>query len=108
MNEKLKEAIALLDDAHLVWSDDFEQIRLPLSDLLERIRQLDNLGICDFDDELDTLLAKLLQVEYTDPGADDPLIQWIESATRQLGIVEYAASRSERTAAAFKRLFRSI
>lgn len=105
MNEKLKEAVALLDDAHLVWSDDFEQIRLPLSDLLERIRQS---GSQEFDDELDTLLAQLLQIEYTDPDADDPLMQWLESATRQLGIVEYAASRSERTAAAFKRLFRSI
>lgn len=105
MNEKLKEAIALLDDKNLIWSDDFDQIRLPLSDLLERIRQS---GLKDFDDELDTLLAQLLQVEHTDIDADDPLMQWIESATRQLGIVEYAASRSERTAAAFKRLFRSI
>lgn len=105
MNEKLKEAVALLDDAHLIWSDDFEQIRLPLSDLLERIRQS---GSKEFDDELDTLLGQLLQVEHTELDSDDPLLQWIESASRQLGIVEYAASRSERTAAAFKRLFRSI
>lgn len=105
MNNKLKEAIALLDDGHLIWSDDFEQIRLPLSDLLERIRQTETDA---FDDELDTLLNQLLQTDITQPDMTDPLIQWIDSATRQLGIVEYTASRSERTAAAIKRLFRSI
>lgn len=105
MKQKLQEAIALLDDKHLVWSDDFETIRLPLSDLLERLRQSET---TDFDDELDTLLHALLQIEYTDPVNTDPLLQWLDSATRQLQIVEYTASRSERTAAALKRLFRSI
>jgi hypothetical protein len=105
MKQKLGEAIALLDDKHLVWSDDFESIRLPLSDLLERLRQSES---TDFDDELDTLLHALLQIDYTDPVTNDPLMQWLDSAARQLEIVEYAASRSERTAAAIKRLFRSI
>jgi hypothetical protein len=105
MKHELAEAIALLDDKHLVWSEDFETIRLPLSDLLERLRQSES---TEFDDELETLLHALLQIDYTDAVATDPLLQWLDSASRQLEIVEYAASRSERTAAAIKRLFRSI
>lgn len=105
MRNKLEEAIALLDDKHLVWSDDFESIRLPLSDLLERLRLSESK---EFDDEIDTLLHALLQIEYTDEIANEPLLQWLDSASRQLEIVEYTASRSERTAAALKRLFRSI
>ena len=37
MSKNIESAIKLLNDKNLVWSDDFEQIRLPLSNLLIEI-----------------------------------------------------------------------
>lgn len=101
---KIKQAIALLQDQNLIWSDDFETIREPLADYLIDL----NTHGDGADIALEPLLDKLLQTEVTEAGYDDPLMEWIESATRQLGIVEYTASRSERMAAALKKLFRSL
>lgn len=105
LDKYIREAVALLDDDGLVWSDDFESVRLPLADLLEKLRQTPS---HQFDDEIETLVFALLQADITGITAPDPLQEWVESATRQLGIVEVTASRSQRTADAIKRLFGSL
>jgi hypothetical protein len=100
---KLRESIAFLNDDSLIWSDDFETIRKSLAALLQ---DLDT--HCWQSHELESFVDALLQTEITQIDLEDPLMQWIDSASRQLGIVEYTASKSERMTAALKRLFRVI
>lgn len=54
---RLQELLNLLRDDQLVWSADFESIRLPLVKLLTHIEQLDT---HQFDDDLDELTAGLI------------------------------------------------
>lgn len=100
--DKISEAINFLSDDDLVWSDDFETIRKPLANLLM------SLGEYETTPEVEGLLDALLESEITSIHPEDPMVPWMEEIQRQLGIVEYTASRSERMAAAIKRLFREI
>ena len=89
----IRETIALLSDETLIWSDDFESVRLPLAALLRKAEQL---NIQELDDELDDLLFALTGSEIP-PARVDPMQQWLNEAIRQLGIFEQVASRSERS-----------
>lgn len=76
----LRQSVALLRDNNLVWSEDFETLRQPLADLLDKIRQLPTHSL---DDELDELAAALTGAHVPDPRLD-ALEAWIEKAARVL------------------------
>lgn len=99
----LRQAIALLQDDTLVWSEDFESIRKPLGSLLEKIRKLPT---HQMDDELDELIA-IINCDHVPPYRD-PMESWMNEAARQLGFFQMTANRSQRTAEAIRRMFRSL
>lgn len=86
-----KEARALLNDDNLVWSEDFERIRKPLSSLLDG-----NLHA------LDDIADAIVEADITAP---DPLEQWVWDAARQLKIYDDLTQRSAAMAGALKKLF---
>jgi hypothetical protein len=100
MDKQLSEAIALLRDANLLWSEDFETIRLPLADLLERHRLSSSHF---FDDDLYDILGAL-QGDAV-PGSIDYLGRWADQAKRDLRLIQDATGRSKYLADALTRLF---
>lgn len=96
---RLDQAVSLLRDEQLVWSDDFAGLRAPLAELL---RWLDSIDYADATPVRDLITAVL--AEDGDIGLADPFEDWIFDAARQLGIYQETASRSEAMAAALKRL----
>lgn len=80
---QLREAVALLRDNGLVWSEDFEVIRLALADLLAKIAQLPT---AQLDDELDELLARLLHADHLPTRTPDALENWVKTGAIELGI----------------------
>jgi hypothetical protein len=84
---QLREAVALLRDDGLVWSEDFETIRLALADLLAKIAQLPT---AQLDDELDELLARLLHTDHLPTKIPDALERWVKDGARELGIYQDA------------------
>jgi len=87
----IKEARALLNDDNLVWSEDFERIRKPLSSLLDG-----NLHA------LNDIADAIVEADITAP---DPLEQWVWDAARQLKIYDDLTQRSVAMAGALKKLF---
>jgi hypothetical protein len=100
MDKQLVEAIALLRDENLVWSEDFDTIRRPLADLLERHRLS---AAHFFDDSLISLLSALQG--DTIPPAVDYLDKWADQAKKDLRLLQDATSRSAYLGQALTRLF---
>lgn len=100
MDKKLAEATALLLDRNLVWSDDFETIRVPLANLLERHRFT---ASHFFDDELNELLTALGGDSI--PPKIDHLGAWADQARKELAIIQEASDKSAYLASALARLF---
>lgn len=98
----LTEAVALLRDENLVWSDDFESIRRPLAELLTRIGQTPS---HQFDEPVDEIVLALVEPLNNVP---EPLEQWMLDASRQLGIYQQVAGKSETTRNALKKLFKLL
>lgn len=98
---RVNEAIAILRDKHLEWSDDFESIRLALADLLEAMSKH---GTREFDDVLFALTTQLLNDEVK-TSTLDPLEEWIVNAARHLGYFELTSRRSNTFKNAVRRLF---
>lgn len=96
---RLDQAVALLRDDQLIWSDDFEGLRRPLVELL---RWLDSIDYADAAPVRGVVMALL--AEDGDLGQADPLEEWVFDAARQLGIFEETAARSASMASALKRL----
>lgn len=97
---KIEQAIALLQDDQLVWSDDFEHLRKPLLELLAWLE------VIEFDHATPVVhMVEALLGEEPDLVSDDPLENWVFDAARQLGIYQETAGRSESMAAALKKLF---
>ena len=103
MDKELGEAIALLLDRNLVWSDDFETIRIPLANLLERHRFTPTHF---FDEELGPLL-QALSGEIV-PDKPDHLQAWSQAARKDLEIIQEATDRSKYLAQAIARLFQLL
>lgn len=99
MSDSIRQAIALLEDNTLLWSDDFETIRKPLAALLRKIEQSPT---HQFDDELDDLMFAL-DGSYIPDERIDPMQFWLYEAARQWGIDR--ASQKDRKNL-FKRMFR--
>jgi len=105
MNEtRVREAVALLRDKHLEWSDDFESIRVPLANLLERIAPL---LTHQFDEPVEELVSSLLN-EPHEVTELDALEQWIVDAANQLGYFELTARRSKTFRDALRRMFTQL
>jgi len=100
----LHDAIKLLKDENLVWSNDFELVRLPLAKVFEKIEQIDT---HQFDNEVFEICSALDSGPSTD-GPDDPLESWIVDSARELGIYEYSATKSRSMAKALKKLFNQL
>lgn len=100
----LKEAVALLRDEHLVWSEDMEVIRRPLADLLEKIGHH---PMSDFHEQVDDLLFPLLGYERTS-APRDPLEAWMNDAQRHLTLLDGMAEQSPSFKEALKKLFRAL
>lgn len=60
LDSQIREAIAILQDEHLVWSEDMELIRGPLAALIAKIHTLPTHQL---DDEMDELVLILLGAE---------------------------------------------
>lgn len=103
----LHQALKLLRDDNLVWADEFEAIRHPLADLLDHVGQLPT---HQFDEFVDELVISLLSEHphSTHVSTTDPVERWMDDATRQLGIIEEVASRSERSKLAIQRMFGAL
>ena len=85
LDAQIREAVALLRDDGLVWSPDFESIRLPLADLLEAIGRLPTHQL---DDALDGLFIRLLCIEPDDkPAGEDALEAWIRSVAKTFRVL---------------------
>ena len=85
LDAQIRESVALLRDDGLVWSPDFETIRLPLADLLEAIGRLPTHQL---DDALDGLMIRLLCIEPDEnERGDDPLEAWIRSVAKTFRIL---------------------
>ena len=97
----MHDALKLLRDDNLVWSEEFDAIRKPLADLLERISQSPS---HQFDAQVDAILQALT----TDQHISDPMEAWLIDAARQLGYLEDISSRSDNFKNAIKRLFRAL
>ena len=102
IEQELREAVALLRDENLVWSEDFEVIREPLAGLLAKIAQLPTHQL---DDELDAFLRPLLRFEPEPSTPADPLEAWIDTSTRELGIYRALSDKSPEFKEALKKLF---
>lgn len=100
MDKELSQAIALLLDRNLVWSDDFETIRIPLANLLERHRFT---ASHFFDDDLAPLLLALTGDQV--PRPVDHLEAWSQEAKRHLSVIQDASQRSKYLAQAIAKLF---
>lgn len=96
----LHEALKLLKDDHLVWSEDFESVREPLAKLLTLI---DQSPTHQFDDAVDEIVRNL-----SAPSKPDGFEGWFVDAQRQLGVYEKVASTSEQTRAALKKMFKAL
>lgn len=80
LDAQIREAVALLRDDGLVWSPDFETIRLALADLLDAIGRLPTHQL---DDQLDELMSRLLRVEPDLKDEEvDALEAWIRSVAK--------------------------
>lgn len=99
MSTTFTEALRLLKDENLVWSDEFEEIRRPLADLLVRIEQS---GSHQFDDLVDELVKAIAEPELSVP---EPLERWVIDSARTLGVYQAVAGRSKQTADAVRKLF---
>lgn len=103
MNEpELREAVALLRDEQLVWSEDFEVIRVPLAGLLAKIAQLPTHQL---DEELDAFLRPLLSFEHEVTEPNDPLESWVQKSARDLGIYKQLSDASPEFKTAITKLF---
>jgi len=80
MDNELRAAISLLR-SDLIWSDDFESIRLPLANLLETLRRTPSR---QFDDTLAELCTALEGGNV--PATRDPMELWVADASKQLAV----------------------
>jgi hypothetical protein len=99
MSDSLHDALRLLKDDNLVWSDDFESIRKHLVQLLVLI---DQSGSHLFDEPVDGIIAALSSPELTVP---EPLEKWVMDSSRTLGVYSQVAGKSKQTADAIRKLF---
>lgn len=99
MSENLHDALRLLKDDNLVWSDDFELIRKHLVQLLVLI---DQSGSHVFDEPVDAIISALANPE---PHVPEPLEKWVMDSSRTLGVYSQVAGKSKQTAEAIRKLF---
>lgn len=99
MSDSLSDALRLLRDKNLVWSDDFEAIREQLIQLLVLI---DQSGSHVFDEPLDELISALTSPE---PSVPEPFEKWVMDSARTLGVYRQVAGKSKQTADAIRKLF---
>lgn len=101
---QLSQAIALLRDEHLVHSEDFELIRLPLADLLTKIDQSPS---HQFDDEVDAITRPIVAGE-TSVTIPEPLEAWMKGAAHELGIYSVASNESPTLRHLVRRIFGTL
>jgi hypothetical protein len=77
MLERLSAVVRLLSDEHLVWSKDFDAVRLPLARLLARVEQLPSHAL---DEEVEALLDALQP-----PVPADSLEAWLTQNASAIG-----------------------
>lgn len=106
IREQIREATALLRDDGLVWSPDFEHIRLQLADLLDAIELPPSYEIGE---ALDGLLPRLLAIEPDENiDAADPLEAWIRQSTRTLSVIQAQTQQAPGFREALKKLFNAL
>jgi hypothetical protein len=114
MKTRIEKAIKLLKDDNLVWSNDFNQIRKPLAELLDVATQWEYHHI---ESQLDTLLDSLLSEkklgnDWTEEDGnliiENPIDEFQDSARQQLYIIEALAKNSKSMNKALNKLFRNL
>ena len=84
MPDKLNETLRLLRDNDLIWSADFEAVRLPLADLLERLYQT---GSHQFDDDVEALHKALTEGTLKQQAdSTDPTEAWVAKSAWAFGV----------------------
>ncbi len=101
MDLRITDALRLLQDEDLIWSDDFEAIRKPLAALLRVIEQLPT-------HQLDDAVEQLLDGLLAEPMGYTPDLDAVATDTlRQVQLYDALVS-TDRTANAIKRLFKLL
>jgi len=103
-SSRLREAVALLRDTQLEWSDDFEAVRAPLADLLVQVSELPTHQL---DDAVDAVVSSVLDDDFERVELD-ALEKYLVEVCLKLGVIQASTRRSRAFREAIVRLFNEL